>query len=220
MNAKAPAAAGFGREPTVAVYRGILEAWNRRDADGFAALFTETGSVVGFDGSQMNGRREIAETLRAIFTDHQTARYVARIREVRALGGGAMLLRAVAGMIPPGKTEINPAVNAVQSLVVVPEAGSARIALLHNTPAALHGRPHLVEQLTAELTEVARQGQLVGETGRDLTRRPGFGRPGSAPRGSCATRAGRCGVLTGYRVGHSSVFSRRQPRPSRHQEPR
>ena len=36
-----------------------------------------------------------------------------------------------------------------------------KIALLHNTPAAFHGRPELVEQLTRELTEVLRTGQLV-----------------------------------------------------------
>jgi hypothetical protein len=75
------------------------------------------------------------------------------------------LLRAVAGMIPPGKTELNPAANAIQSLVVVTEAAQPRIALLHNTPAAFHGRPHMVEQLTDELTEVVRQGQLVAEAG-------------------------------------------------------
>jgi hypothetical protein len=75
------------------------------------------------------------------------------------------LLRAVVGMIPPGKTELNPAANAIQSLVVVTEAARPRIALLHNTPAAFHGRPHVVEQLTHELTEVVRQGQLVAEAG-------------------------------------------------------
>jgi len=34
-----------------ALYRTLLERWNDRDAGGFAELFTEDGSVVGFDGS-------------------------------------------------------------------------------------------------------------------------------------------------------------------------
>ena len=42
-------------ESALAAYRQLLEAWNRRDADGFAAVFTEDGSAVGFDGSMMNG---------------------------------------------------------------------------------------------------------------------------------------------------------------------
>lgn len=152
------------RQHTLGIYRQLLEMWNRRDPDGFASLFGEAGSVVGFDGSQMNGRDEIAETLRAIFNHHQTARYVAKLREIRSLGSGVTLLRAVVGMIPPGETEINPAVNAVQSLVVVAEGGRTRIALLHNTPAAWHGRPRMVEQLTSEPAEVARRGGLVEVT--------------------------------------------------------
>lgn len=143
-------------------YTSLLEAWNRRDADGFASHFTGTGSSVGFDGSQMNGREEIATTLRTIFTDHVTARYVASVREVRALGAGIVLVRAVVGMVPPGQSALKPEVNAVQSVVVVTEGGRPSIALLHNTPAAFHGRPEAVQELTGELTRVLRQGRTVG----------------------------------------------------------
>jgi hypothetical protein len=38
------------------------------------------------------------------------------------------------------------------------EAGRRQIALLHNTPAAFHGRPHLVEKLTEELAEATGAG--------------------------------------------------------------
>jgi len=51
----------------LSVYRRILEAWNRRNADEFAAAFTLDGNVVGFDGSPLNGQAEIAATLRGIF---------------------------------------------------------------------------------------------------------------------------------------------------------
>lgn len=64
-------------------------------------------------------------------------------------------------MVPPGKTELNPAVNALQSVGVVGRGADMRIALLHNTPAAFHGRPQLVEQLTSELTDALRAGQIV-----------------------------------------------------------
>jgi uncharacterized protein (TIGR02246 family) len=147
----------------LSIYRGLLEAWNRRDPVAFASLFTEDGSAVGFDGSQMNGQVEIAATLRDIFANHQTAAYVAKLREIRPLGSGVTLLRSVVGMMPPGTTELNPAANAVQSLVFVTEAGLRRIALLHNTPAAFHGRAHLGEQLTQELAQAFRQGQIVAD---------------------------------------------------------
>jgi len=133
------------------LYDALLDAWNRRDAPGFAGLFTEDGSVVGFDGSQMNGRPGIAAALGAIFKDHPTAAYVPVVREVRYIGGDAALLRAAVGMVPPGGSDINPAVNAVQSMVAVRGKSGWRIALLHNTPAAFHGRPDLAEALTGEL---------------------------------------------------------------------
>jgi uncharacterized protein (TIGR02246 family) len=149
------------RKQVISLYERLLQAWNRRDADGFAALFTETGSSVGFDGSQLNGREEIARSLRDIFANHQTAAYVAKIQEIRPLGSEVTLVRSVAGMVPPGKSELNPAVNAVQSLVIIMRSGQPQIAVLHNTPAAFHGRPDLGEQLTRDLSAVLHTGKIV-----------------------------------------------------------
>jgi hypothetical protein len=59
------------------------------------------------------------------------------------------------GMVPPGTKEINPAVNAIQSMVAIKEGGKRRVALFQNTPAQFHGRPHLVEQMTAALQALA-----------------------------------------------------------------
>jgi|SRR5215208_45208 len=149
------------RDAVVTLYARLLESWNSRDAAAFAAQFAADGSSVGFDGSPMDGRNAIQSELSRIFADHTPATYVARVREVRALGEGVTLLRAVAGMVPPGATELKPERNAVQSLVTMREDGESRIALFHNTPARFDGRPQLVEQLTAELTAVHRRGLIV-----------------------------------------------------------
>lgn len=119
------------------------------------------GNAVGFDGSPLNGQAEIAATLRGIFENHQTAAYVAKVREVRELRPGVVLVRSVVGMVPPGKTELNPAVNAIQSLVMVEHGADVKVALLHSTPAAFHGRPQLADQLTKELTDALHTGQIV-----------------------------------------------------------
>src|SRR5512140_1388399 len=95
-----------------ALYKNMLESWNRRSAADIAALYAPDGSVVGFDGSQMNGPAEIAATLGQIFADHMTAAYVGKIREVRFLTLEVAIVRAVVGMVPPGKSDLNPAVNA------------------------------------------------------------------------------------------------------------
>jgi uncharacterized protein (TIGR02246 family) len=134
------------------LYRQILSAWNEGEPGGYAASFTQDGSIVGFDGSQVNGREDIERHLQQIFTDHQTAAYIGIVREVRFLSDDVALLRAVAGMVPPGQTDINPAANAIQSLMAVREAGGTWHAVLfQNTPAQFHGRPEAVAQLNEEL---------------------------------------------------------------------
>jgi hypothetical protein len=96
-----------------------------------------------------------------IFGSHQTASYVAKVRKSGASASDVLLARSVVGMVPPGKAELSPAVNAIQSVVAAGRGADMRIALLHNTPAAFHGRPELAEQLTRELTDALRSGRTV-----------------------------------------------------------
>lgn len=135
------------------LYKELLDFWNKQDAKGMASLFAKDGSIVGFDGSQMNGKMQIESEIGQIFSSHQTASYVGKIREIRFLSPDIALLRAVAGMVPPGKKDINPAVNAIQSLIAVKDNGTWRISLFQNTPAQFHGRPELAEALTKELQQ-------------------------------------------------------------------
>jgi uncharacterized protein (TIGR02246 family) len=139
-----------------ALYHALLRSWNEQDAAAYAALFAENGHVVGFDGSLMDGPAEIESTLRTIFAHHRTASYVAIVRDISLLAPDVALLQARAGMVPPQEDNINPAVNAIQSLVARQVDGRWRITLFQNTPAAFHGRPELVEQMTVELRDALR----------------------------------------------------------------
>ena len=130
----------------------LLTYWNSQNATGMASLFTMDGNAIGFDGSQMNGSEQIETELKQVFADHQTAKYVWKVRESRFLNSETALLRAIAGMVPPGKKEINPATNAIQSLIAIKQNDIWRIALFQNTPAKFHGRPELVAAMTKELS--------------------------------------------------------------------
>ena len=132
------------------VYAELIECWNRRDAMGFADLFAEEGSLVGFDGSQVDGQAAIEEHLAGIFADHRPLSYVAIVREVRPLTPDVAMVRAVVGM---GDREINPAVNAIQTLVIARRDGRWQVQLFQTTPAAFHGRPDLSDKLTTELRD-------------------------------------------------------------------
>lgn len=133
------------------IYQQLIKSWNQTDSKAFADLFAKDGNIIGFDGSQANGREEILNHLTGIFNDHKPAKFVTIVQEIRQLNPGVALLRAVAGMVPRGKTAINPQTNAIQSLVVAKNKDDWKVALFQNTPAAFHGRPELSEELTNKL---------------------------------------------------------------------
>ena len=141
-------------EAIQALCRNVWAAWNARDAAAFAAQFAEDAAIIGFDGSEMTGRAAIAATLRQIFTDHITPAYVGKIRSLRLLAPEVALLHALVGMVPPGKTDLDPQLHALQVCLATRQAGAWRIAHFQNTPAQLHGRPDLVAELTQELREL------------------------------------------------------------------
>lgn len=133
------------------LYTRLLDAWDKRNARDFALLFASDGSLVGFDGSQVNGQLEIGAHLSEIFSHHQTPRYVGIVREVRQLSADTALLRANSGLVPAGKDDIEPKLNAVQSMVAVHKSGGWKVAHFHNTPATFDQHPELAKTLTEEL---------------------------------------------------------------------
>lgn len=65
------------------VYFGLLDDWNRQDAASMTARFAERGSLVGFDGSAIDGRACIEAHLKPIFAQHPTP----LVAKMRADGG-------------------------------------------------------------------------------------------------------------------------------------
>jgi uncharacterized protein (TIGR02246 family) len=141
-----------------ALYHALLVAWNGRDAQAFAALFAEDGSIIGFDGSIIDGRAEIASQIGAIFASHQTPAYVQKVQSMRLLTHEVAVLRGIVGMptLPVG--QINPTLNAIQTLVAQRCDSGWQVAHFQNTPAQFHGRPELVAQMTEELQRLLDEG--------------------------------------------------------------
>jgi uncharacterized protein (TIGR02246 family) len=139
------------------LYFALLAAWNRQDASAMAALFAEDGSLVGFDGSAIDSRAAIAAHLAPIFAQHPTPLFVGVVRETRVLADDAVLMvRAVAGMWPRGAADLQPDLNAVQTMVAARVTGDWRVQMFQNTPAAWHGREKEREALSAELRALGR----------------------------------------------------------------
>jgi len=136
-----------------AVYKQLIKAWNHQNARGMADLFAENGESIGFDGSQSIGREQIFSHLDPIFEHHQTARFVSKVKNVQFLSSDIVMIRAIAGMVPPQSSDINPNVNTHHTLILVLKDGKWCIQLFQNTPAQFHGRPELVERMTQELRD-------------------------------------------------------------------
>jgi len=138
-----------------ALYEKLIAGWNAHDAKAMAAPFAEDGVIIGFDGSVSSGKQAISAEMASIFADHETARYAVKVSSIRGLGLQAVILQAIAGLVPPGQSAINSQTNSHQTVVAQEQDGQWRIVLFQNTPAQFHGRPELVEQMTRELQIVA-----------------------------------------------------------------
>ena len=136
------------------LYARLIHGWNHYDAAVFAGLFATHGLAIGFDGTQLAGQKEIEFALRNNFKDHHPARYVTKVRDMRAVTKDVMMLRAVAGMVPAGEYDIRPELNVVQSLVALRDLEGWVIVLFQNTPAKFDGRPDAVKELSKELREI------------------------------------------------------------------
>ena len=136
------------------LYNKLIDAWNRRDAKEMSDQFADQGVQIGFDCSKLIGKEEILTHLTPIFENHPTAPFITKVKKIRSLGTDAAILYAIAGMIPPGKSDIEPAVNAHQTLVAVKKNNGWQVELFQNTPAQFHGRPELVEEMTEELRQL------------------------------------------------------------------
>jgi uncharacterized protein (TIGR02246 family) len=136
------------------LYAELVRGWNDHDATRYASVFAGDGSVIGFDGSEQSGRGAIEAAMATIFQDHETAAYVAHVRGVEFLAPGVALLRAAAGMVPPGETELKPDRHAHHTVVATHGQEEWKIRLFQNTPAQFHGRPEMVDLWTEELRQV------------------------------------------------------------------
>ena len=144
----------MNKEDIKTLYENWIESWNHQSAEQMVRLLAENINMVGFDGSQMNGRSEVKSTLSDIFEHYPTGRFIYIIEEIREISPTTAILRAVVGMVPRAGNDINPAVNAIQTLVASQNQGEWKIEVFQNTPAAFHGRPELSEKLTRDLREL------------------------------------------------------------------
>ena len=63
-----------------AIFENLINSWNETNAQAFSDLFSETGSMVGFDGTTASGKQDIYNHLSSVFADHTPAKFVSIVK--------------------------------------------------------------------------------------------------------------------------------------------
>jgi uncharacterized protein (TIGR02246 family) len=117
-----------------ALYQELMDGWNQGTGDAFAAVFTEDGNLVAFDGTRFKGREEIAPFHQELFDRWMKGtRLVGEVEDVRFLSPDVALMHAVGSTVMRGKTEPSPERDSIQTLVAVRQDGEWRLAAFQNT---------------------------------------------------------------------------------------
>jgi uncharacterized protein (TIGR02246 family) len=123
------------------LYEQAMDAWNKGSGEAFAAVFTEDGDLVAFDGMHFRGRKEIAPFHQRLFETYlKGTRLVGKVSDVRFLSSDVAVSHAVGGTIMRGKSAASPERDSIQTLVAVRHRGDWRFAAFQNTRVRPMGR--------------------------------------------------------------------------------
>jgi uncharacterized protein (TIGR02246 family) len=148
-------ATGQDRKAVETLLQQLIDGWNRGSGEGFAAPFAEDGEQVGFDGTHLMGRQQIAEFHQMLFARFLSGtRLVGKVVDVRFLSPDVAVARGIGGTVMPGETDLAHDRNSVQTLVAIKRDGAWRLARLHHSRAEFVGRPEAAAAFTTELRKL------------------------------------------------------------------
>jgi uncharacterized protein (TIGR02246 family) len=112
----------------------MVAAWAAHDADAFAELFTEDGTMM-LPGLYKKGRDEIREYMAAEFLgSYQGSTVTGSPIEIKPLGAAAVALITQGGVMPAGETEVSDAAAIRASWILVKRDGKWLLAVYQNCP--------------------------------------------------------------------------------------
>lgn len=129
-----PTATPADQAAIAALPQRIIAAWGAHDADAFASVFTEDGTMI-IAGVHRKGRRQIREHMAGAFAGpYRGTQVVGTPFEVRLLGPGVVLMLSEGGVRGASESEVL-AENAVRaSWLAVKQDGEWSLAAYQNTP--------------------------------------------------------------------------------------
>ena len=117
-----------------ALYRDLMDSWGRGEGKAYAMQFTDDADYIIFDGSHLKGQQEITSTFQHLFdTWLKGTSLQGHIQKIHFLAPEAAFAIATSGLVFPGRTEVRPNRQSINSLVAVKRNGTWRFSSLHNT---------------------------------------------------------------------------------------
>jgi uncharacterized protein (TIGR02246 family) len=117
-----------------ALHGRMLEAWGAGDGEAFAAPFSDDAVFIGFDGSVMRGRQQIASTHQEVFDRWMKGTRLAEERtEVSFPDPDVAIVHALGGTVMRGKSEPAPERDSIQTLVAARDASGWSFVSFQNT---------------------------------------------------------------------------------------
>jgi uncharacterized protein (TIGR02246 family) len=178
-----------------------VEGWNQNSGAALAAVLTDDGDLVGFDGQHLTGRAEIAPFHQGLFDNWlKGTRLVGKVEDLRFLSPDVALIHAIDGTVMRGKSEPSPERDSIQTLVVTRQEGEWRLAAFQNiavrAPADARVRrdAHQRGAGCSEGSRRSRQGHaghrqaLQGVSSLKLSGTKGKGTPGERSSSLCEAR--------------------------------
>jgi uncharacterized protein (TIGR02246 family) len=130
--AAAPSAAD--QMAIAAVPAKMIAAWAAHDADAFADLFAEDGTMM-LPGIYKKGRAQIREYMAAEYAGRfKDTTVTGQPIEIKPLGAGVVALLTEGGVIPPGQKQLSAESAIRASWILVNQGGHWKLAVYHNCP--------------------------------------------------------------------------------------
>ena len=139
------------------LYRKKIEGWNEANGQKFAEPYAEDANFIGFDGTYLFGRMEIAEFHQMLFDKFlRGTRLIGKIKSIKFPIPNVAIIVAISGTIEANQSSINPERNSIHTIVAINHRDSGQwcFTAFQNTRALYIGQPERAAQLTQEIEQI------------------------------------------------------------------